>query len=380
MEINNGDGKAKIIAYYLPQFYPTEFNNTWYGKGYTEWTNVGKAKPLFKEHYQPRVPADLGYYDLRLPEIAEAQAELAREAGVFGFGYWHYWWAGKKLLEKPSERMLASGRPDFPFCFCWANESWYKKMWNKDKKGDKLIMEQTYPGEVDNEEHFYYCAPFFQDRRYLRYDDRPLFMIYRPLAFHDLNRFILQWNSLVKKEGIADSFYFIAYVDNKHEKETLRKIKNVDCFTFEPFGQRIGKDNTNSFMHLIHGVERRIKMACGYPNIINYNNVVKNLWVDKYDSLENVAPILIPQWDHTPRSGRRGTVFVDCTPERWEQVCHSVLSKVRFKKNKMVFLKSWNEWGEGNYMEPDLKYGKSFIEALGRQVASNKEATASDNL
>lgn len=374
MEINNGDGKAKVISYYLPQFYPNDFNDKWYGKGYTEWTNVGKAKPLFHGHYQPHVPADLGYYDLRIPEVAEKQAELAREAGVFGFGYWHYWWAGKKLLEKPAERMLSTGSPNFPFCFCWANESWFKKMWNKDKKGDTLIMEQTYPGKEDNEEHFKYCLPFFNDKRYLRYNKLPIFMIYRPLEFKGLDDFMKQWNNLARDYGVANRFYFIAYIDNKHEKEALALARELhfDCVTFEPFGARIGKNNENILMHVIHGIERRLKMICGLPNIVNYKQVIKNLWIEKYDSHENVAPVLIPQWDHSPRSGVKGTVFVNCTPKRFEKVCNIVLSNIKKKENKMVFLKSWNEWGEGNYMEPDLKFGKGFIEALGRQIEETK--------
>ena len=200
-------------------------------------------------------------------------------------------------------------------------------------------------------------------------------MIYKPQDLPNLNGFMSQWNELIRKDGIADSFYFIAHINSFYEKEILCKIKDAqfDCLTFAPLGSRIGKNNTNIFKHFIHGMERRILMACGYPNLINYKNVVNNIWINEYDSLENVAPVLIPRWDHTPRSGRRGSVFINCTPENWEVMCNKVLGKIKKKKNKMVFLKSWNEWGEGNYMEPDLKFGMDYIHALKRQIENNRE-------
>ena len=218
MEINNNDGRSKVIAYYLPQFYPCDFNDKWYGKGFTEWTNVGKAKPLYHGHYQPKVPSDLGYYDLRIPEVAEKQVELAHKAGVFGFAYWHYWWAGKRLLDMPAERMLKTMKPDFPFMFAWANESWYKKLWDTDTKKDTLIMEQTYPGEDDNRVHFEYCLPFFKDKRYITYDGRPVFFIYKPLKFEHFQKFKAQWNKLIKEAGVADSFFWMAMSETTDEE------------------------------------------------------------------------------------------------------------------------------------------------------------------
>ena len=256
MEINNNDGRAKVIAYYLPQFYPCEFNDKWYGKGFTEWTNVGKANKLFRGHYQPKVPADLGYYDLRLPDVAEKQVELAKEAGIFGFAYWHYWWAGKRLLDMPAERMLKTMKPDFPFMFAWANESWYKKLWDTDTKKDTLIMEQTYPGEEDNRDHFEYCLPFFKDKRYITFDGRPVFFIYRPLKFEHLKDFITQWNTWIKEEGVADSFYWMAMSENKDEdfeqnleekKRMFNKIKQINCpYLIGCIREGIGKIKQNN--------------------------------------------------------------------------------------------------------------------------------------
>ena len=160
------DKKAHVIAFYLPQFHPIPENDEWWGKGFTEWTNVGKAKPLFCRHYQPRVPADRGYYDLRMPEVRNAQAELAKEAGIDAFCYWHYWFGnGKQLLEQPLKMVVEQGKPDFPFCLAWANHTWYKKRWNSDvsRFSQEVLMEQQYPGIQDIDDHFYTMLPVFRD-------------------------------------------------------------------------------------------------------------------------------------------------------------------------------------------------------------------------
>ena len=196
------DSNPLILAYYLPQFHPFKENEEWWGKGFTEWTNVGKAKPLYKGHYQPKVPADLGYYDLRLPIIAEQQANLAREAGVSGFCYWHYWFGdGKELMEMPFYRAVETGKPDFPFCLGWANESWMAKLWNKNGATGKTLIEQKYTGKEDNELHFNRYKKAFSDSRYIKVNGRPFFLIYRPLDFYNIKEFMQQWNTLLQKEG-----------------------------------------------------------------------------------------------------------------------------------------------------------------------------------
>lgn len=365
MEVNNGDGRVKVLAFYLPQFFPNKFNDKWYGKGFTEWTNVGKAKPLFRGHYQPKVPTDLGYYDLRVPEVAEMQAELAREAGVYGFAYWHYWWAGDMLLNEPSERMLRTGNPNFPFCFAWANENWYKKLWSKDKKDDTLIMEQTYPGESDNKAHFDYCLPFFKDKRYITFDGRPVFMIYRPLSFPDVPLFINQWNNLIKHAGVADSFYFVGMQYHFYEIQQLKTI-GFDCITPQHNlrTSNVGNSSYGQFKaHLESFLGKR-----GILRRFNYNEYPNTVWNDDYDSREDIAPQLIPNWDNTPRAGRRGLLYTNANPETFGKAAECVMQGVKKKHNKLVFLKSWNEWAEGNYMEPDLKYGHGFINALGNAV------------
>ena len=169
--------KARLIAFYLPQFHPIPENDEWWGKGFTEWTNVAKARPLFRGHHQPLVPADLGFYDLRVPETREAQASLAREYGIEAFCYYHYWFAGKRILERPFDEVLASGQPDFPFCLCWANQSW-TGVWHG--APNKVLIEQTYPGQDDHRRHFEYLLPAFADRRYLRVEGKPVFRDLQP--------------------------------------------------------------------------------------------------------------------------------------------------------------------------------------------------------
>ena len=204
--------KPKIIALYLPQYYPFKENNEWWGTGFTEWTNVGKAKPLFKGHYQPRVPADLGYYDLRLPCIREQQAQLAKEAGVYGFCYWHYWFGnGRRLMNLVFDEVLSTGKPDFPFCLGWANHSWYAKNWNiSDTKGkDRLLIEQEFLGVDDFRMHYEYVRKAFRDSRYIYQDDMPVFMIYDS---HNLpDDFIVYWLKWAKEDGFK-GIYFIGNI------------------------------------------------------------------------------------------------------------------------------------------------------------------------
>ena len=188
------------IAFYLPQYYPIPENDEWWGKGFTEWTNVTKAKPLFEGHKQPHFPADLGYYDLRVPEVREQQAQLAREAGIEGFCYWHYWFGnGKRLLERPFNEVLKSGKPDFPFCLAWANETW-SGIWNG--VSEKVLMKQEYPGLKDYEDHFYTILPAFKDKRYMRVDGKPLFVVYNPDDLPDMKVFCDYFNELAIKNGL----------------------------------------------------------------------------------------------------------------------------------------------------------------------------------
>lgn len=357
----------EILAFYLPQYHPTPHNNVWWGEGFTEWTNVAKAKPLYPGHYQPKVPADLGFYDLRMPEVRGKQVELAREAGVTGFCYYHYWFGnGKEELERPFDEVVSSGHPDFPFCLCWANETWSRKFWNKDGNvGEKVdLIKQEYPGEKDDIAHFNKLIDAFKDKRYIKIDGKPVFMIYRPLAFEGVERFIKLWNKLALENGLK-GFFFIGYTlqaDNEYE---LIKDKGFDAVC----SCRLG--NVKKF-DIAWYIRRIISVIIKIPIVISYKKVIPTLIRDIEKSKEDVYPVMIPNWDHTARSGSNGYLYSNSSPELFEEHAKQVLEALKGKKSQICFLKSWNEWGEGNYMEPDLKFGRGYIKALRNAIKTVK--------
>lgn len=356
--------KARVIAFYLPQYHPTKENDLWWGKGFTEWTNVGKAKPLFKNHYQPRVPADLGYYDLRLSQIREAQAHLAKAAGIEGFCYYHYWFGnGKQQLEMPFNEVVKTGNPVFPFCLCWANESWNSKFWNIDGTIEKkLLIEQKYLGENDDEAHFYSLLDAFKDERYIKVDGKLLFMIYRPLEFVNVESFISKWQQLAKINNL-NGFYFIGQSTNFNDYKTIKGL-GFDAINILRLHDCIWK--MNKFHHTLIMIKRKIFHL---PFIYSYKKAIKH-FIGEEEEFEECFPSIIPNWDHTPRSGKGGYLLHGATPELFEYHCDLIFEKIKNKSDekKIVFLKSWNEWGEGNYMEPDVKYGMGFINALSNAI------------
>lgn len=354
--------KARVIAFYLPQYHPTPDNDKWWGKGFTEWTNVGKAKPLFPGHNQPKVPADLGYYDLRLPEVREQQAELAREAGIEGFCYYHYWFGnGKRELERPFNEVLASGKPDFPFMLCWANESWHRKFWNKDGSySSKMLVKQLY-GKEDYIRHFYEVLPAFLDKRYIRYKNRPIFMIYRPSDIPDVAAFIQLWNQLAKQNGL-DGICFCAQTVKRNDIDTILS-QGFDFVNLVRLWDLYREKNHNSIVkHAFSVLKTKLKSG---PFIDSYSTAIDYFNGDE-DYREEVIPTIIPNWDHTPRSGAGGYVLQGSTPNLFSKHIEKTLDIIKDKpeESRFVFIKSWNEWGEGNYMEPDIEFGRGYIDAF----------------
>lgn len=353
--------KPKVIAYYLPQYHPFKENDEWWGKGFTEWTNVGKAKPLFHNHYQPKVPSDLGYYDLRMPEIREQQAQLAKEAGIYAFCYWHYWFGGKgrQLLNEIIDDVIESHKPDFPFCFGWANESWKAKQWEKHGT-DKILMEQRYCGKQDYDDHFEYVLKAFKDKRYVKIENKPLFLVYKPHYLPD--DFIEYWNNLALKAGFS-GIYFVARLDEMASPQFAFN-KGFEHYTRERSSHCFRKRNKLIFFfHKIKSLFMGIKgMAMSYDSCMKYMADYEE------DQKECFCPSLLPNWDHSPRSGRHAYVIYNSTPNLFYKHALQIFRNIKNKKNKIVFLKSWNEWGEGNYMEPDLKYGKGYIRALSKAL------------
>ena len=381
--------KARIIAYYLPQFHPIPENDAVWGKGFTEWTNVAQAKPLFKGHYQPRIPADLGFYDLRLPEIREQQAAMAKEAGIEGFCYWHYWLGnGKQLLQRPFEEVLSNGKPDYPFCLAWANHDWTTKTWNRGKniisKADTTyIAKQEYPGDADYINHFNYLLPAFKDHRYITIDGKPLFLIFDPYHFKDVTHFMELWRKLAKENGMA-GIYFVAICNST---STIKRCNDGSIQRVIPDLESsanvyqeilaLGFDGINSF-----GKSRAEMLSVGkYLKLIrhaikkafpilptqkfDYPKVVKHFFAPE-DQWENIFPTIMPQWDRSPRANAIDGIYVNATPDSFETHIKEALSVISNKPsdNKILFLRSWNEWGEGNYVEPDLRYGHGFLNAI----------------
>ena len=379
--------KARVIAYYLPQFHPIPENDAVWGKGFTEWTNVAKAKPLFRGHYQPRIPADLGFYDLRLPEVREQQAELAREAGVEGFCYWHYWFGGgKMLLERPFKEVLESGKPDFPFCLAWANHDWTTATW-QNGGGTRMIAKQQYLGEEDYRAHFDYVLPAFRDHRHITVDGKPLFCIYDPYNFPDVRRFMELWRKWAAESGLPGIF-FVAMcnatttIRRKADGTTERVLPNLESSAevYQPFLD-LGFDGVNSigkkraemiyqgkYWRLISKALHKVFPALSASRF-DYPRVMQNCYAPE-DAWENVFPCILPQWDRSPRVGNQGDVYVNATPENFRKHIRQALKLVENKplEHRILFLRSWNEWAEGNYVEPDLKYGHGFLDALRETI------------
>jgi hypothetical protein len=350
--------KARVIAFYLPQFHPVPENNEWWGPGFTEWTNVGRASKLFRNHYQPRVPADLGYYDLRLASVIQAQADMAKFAGVEGFAFWHYWWAGKKLLEKPLNILLENPQIDLPFSLAWANETW-SGVWHGSP--NKILVEQTYPGEDDHIAHFYDCLPAFKDPRYITVNGKLLFFLYRPMSLPSVEKFINLWNKLAHKEGVQ-GFYFVG-ASGLAEKEYSSLIeKGFSAVNSFRMMEACQKDSGVISLRISKVLE---KFGFVRPRVHSYRAIIKYMF-NHFDSYEGVIPTILPQWDNSPRSRLNSLILTGSTPEEFRTHVSQELTLLssRREQEKLVYLKSWNEWAEGNYVEPDLKYGWGYLKVL----------------
>lgn len=355
--------KARVIALYLPQYHPTPENDIWWGEGFTEWTNVARATKLYRNHYQPKIPTALGFYDLRLPEVRERQAELARRAGVEAFCYYRYWFGeGKESLQRPFEEVVASGHPDFPFCVCWANHSWYKKAWDRNNPGkDVLLAEQKYPGKEDYKAHFMSLLTAFKDHRYVKVHGKLLFMILN--EYDGCKEFMSYWQELAAEHGLP-GFHFVTYALG------VKRIQHKLNLGFDA----VNVQRLSDYAAIDPDVRIRLKRWVNFhvfnrPSVYPYGKAI-NYLVGEEDSLTGVYPTIVPNWDHTPRSGNKGYLLEKCEPELFEKHCRMVFDEIKDKpeEDRVVFLKSWNEWGEGNYMEPDLRYGYGYIDALKRAL------------
>lgn len=378
--------KARVIAFYLPQYYPVKENDEMWGKGFTEWRNVAKAKPFFRNHYQPQIPADLGFYDLRIPEIREEQAKMAREAGIEGFCYWHYWFGnGKRILEMPFNEVLKSGKPDFPFCLGWANHSWSNRTWQKlDRfQKDTVFIEQLYPGVEDYKAHFYAMLPAFRDHRYITVDGKPLFLIYAADQLPNPKEFIDTWNLLAKENGL-NGFHFVARTTStgslnpKISKKELFDSVNAryDALLAQGF-DAISSSTLKQADIMVKGyyskmfnlLMARFNVQLG-SEVYDYRKIIEHLYYPE-DKRVDVYPQLVPRWDKTPRKGKDAQVYHNSTPEAFRRSIKLALDTIKEKpdERKILFLFAWNEWGEGAYMEPDLKFGHGYLDVLREELS-----------
>ncbi len=352
--------KPKLIAFYLPQFHPIPENDAWWGKGFTEWINVAKARPFFNGHYQPHIPADLGFYDLRVPETRAAQADLARQYGIEAFCYWHYWFDGKRLIERPFNEVLTSGEPNFPFCLAWANESWSRRWLGEEQE---ILMRQTY-SEQDDYAHIRWLMNAFADPRYVRVQGRPLFLIYRPRDLPNVRRTADIFREQCVKQGLPEPFLLGM---NAHACDADFRNEGLD-------GTVAFKPELGVLPNFLDDVPRRGKLVRNVKRGIFDARLKIYDYADAHAAMLALIrpgqdfPCVFVGWDNSPRRGANGIMIVNQSPEIFERVLRQVVTntKANAGSEKIVFLNAWNEWAEGNHLEPDLRFGHAFLEAVRR--------------
>ena len=353
--------KTRPIAFVLPQFHPVPENDQWWGKGFTEWTNVAKAKPQFYGHYQPHLPADLGFYDLRLPETRKAQADLAKEYGIYGFCYYHYWFNGKRLLNQPIDEMLRLKEPDMPFMFCWANENWTRR-W--DGKEGEILIKQEYNLEDDREHMEWLCKEVFSDDRYIRVDNRPVFVVYRPDLFPGIKKTAEMWREIARKNGYDD--LYLCTTESFNITEDPAEINFDASIEFSPH-QVIKKDIPKSQnQKLLEKLKLTKKKSISFKDFNAGVQESKKRRLPNYKIFRSVTP----SWDNTARRNENATITVGSSPELYEEwLRHIVRNFEPYSPDEnFVFINAWNEWAEGNHLEPCIKYGRKYLEATKKAL------------
>lgn len=356
MKTHPTSDRLKYWAIYLPQFHPIPENDEWWGPGFTEWTNVTRSKPLFKGHYQPRIPADLGFYDLRHHPTMIEQARLAKRYGIDGFLFYHYWFNGKQLLERPVNQWVKEGTPDFPFALFWANETWSRRWLGEEKN---ILIEQTYSAE-DDIEHCRYLVSVFKDPRYIRIENRPVFIIYRPLHHEDIKRFRQNLTDACLEAGLPEP-YLIG--SNSHSVGVDYLEHGFDCnLDFHP---RLGR--------------LRFKSEDGWHWRRFFRNIYRGFGFHPYKVYDEkrtrplmtgvrfrykYIPSIYVSWDNSPRRGKDGIIIHNCSPEHYGEALDITTNREISSPDThhIVVINAWNEWAEGNYLEPDQKWGHAYLQ------------------
>lgn len=370
----------KIIAFYLPQFHSIPENDEWWGKGFTEWTNMKKAKPLFEGHYQPRIPFHNNYYNLLDDTVLEWQINLAKKYGIYGFCFYHYWFDGHMLLQKPMENMLKNRNLNLPYCICWANEAW-TNAWKSDGN-TKTLIRQRYGGEKEWTDHFQYLLPFFRDDNYIKVEGKPLFVIYRPEICECLNEMLDFWNMLALKNrlpGLCYAYQQVSYylMENKDESRFTYRIEYQPGYARYDAQNGRGSRLQKSWFSIKTGIRRNVaKIDQIFGTNMSAFLTKQSLNFEKYDILceaiihrkgedeKSVAGMFV-DWDNTPRRGMKGRVCLGADPECFKYYLKRQIQNVRETySNDMLFIFAWNEWAEGGYLEPDEKYQYKYLEAV----------------
>jgi lipopolysaccharide biosynthesis protein len=354
---------VRLIAFYLPQFHPIPENDEWWGEGFTEWSNVAAARPLFEGHYQPHIPADLSFYDLRIPDVRAAQAELARTYGISAFCYYHYWFSGKRLLEQPFDEVLTTGEPDFPFCLCWANEPWSRR-WHG--RNEDVLQPQAY-SHADDREHVRWLLPALADDRAVTIDGKPVFVVYQARDLPDPARTVEVWRDEIDRAGLP-GIYLLTVETGWDEGWDATQVGFDAKVMFRPQFTTLGR--------LPH---RRIDEK---PDLKVYDYAAAARAFAEPDDVPYLHfETVCPRWDNTPRAGERGIVLHEATPELYQQWLEVVLGRTRQRSadERVVFVNAWNEWGEGCHLEPDVAFGRGYLEATQRALRAASAARASGN-
>lgn len=360
--------KSKVLCIYLPQFHIIPENDRWWGEGFTEWTNVRRGKPYYLGHYQPREPLNDNYYDLSDLKVLENHIKMAKKVGLRGFCFYHYYFNGKTLLEKPIEKYRDYSQENFPYCLIWANQSW-SRTWYRSNIGNTMLMKQTYGKEIDWENHFYYLLEFFKDKRYIKIDNKPLYIIYLPQEIEHREEIFTMWKKLAKKNGFNGIYLIAMNTSNGKDKKGYLYDAYMD---FEPM---CILNNDKSWRKLVQNW-KRVRKKYINPNqkcLLNY------LYMDNSYSYSYLCKKIIKKnkfknpktyigffsgWDNTPRKDEDGLIITKSTPKKFKENLKKILYLSEKYKKKYVFLNAWNEWSEGAYIEPDKKYGYAYLNAL----------------
>lgn len=376
----------KIIPLYLPQFHTIPENDKWWGKGFTEWTNVKGARPLFEGHNQPRVPLNENYYDLSDVETLKWQCKIAKEHGIYGFCMYHYWFNGKLLLEKPMEMLLAHPEIDIKYCISWANGEWRDIWKSSNESKSKILIYDDFNNEQGWVDHFNYMLPFFKDPRYMTENNKPILVIYTPYVILKLNKMLDLWTKMAKDAGFDGLTYIYqsaaSYFNNSWDRSRFDYGVEMNPGYVNSYGKK-----SNSFISTIMKYSINIKRLLGIRTSLLPQKKVKEVTKYDYDKTwqklltlkpqpkcnERMIPCAFTDWDNTPRHQERGWVYTGACAEKFKTYFARLVENT--KKNydtDMIFVFAWNEWAEGGYLEPDTKNGWGYLEAIKEVIAAEE--------